>query len=173
MAKSSQPDPTPFSFAASLIARRARSVAEVRRALEKKFPGSEAIEPSIARLRELGYLDDRKFACQYASFLARRRGFGPGRVRLELKSRLVDYHEIDEALQQAYEDLSERSLLERALDKKLRTLRLPLTRRRFYSLAQSISRLGFPSDDIMKAMRSRPELKPVSNDTEPGSGQSM
>lgn len=151
----------PFSTAVHLLARRPYAVAEIRRSLIKRFPNEVEVDAAVARLREAGYLDDRKFARQFASFLVRNRAFGRERVRLELKSRLVDYRFIDEALDLAFEETSEQTLLEQALNKKLRTLRLPLTQRKFYSLAQSMVRLGFRSDAIMKAMRARPELKPV------------
>lgn len=162
MEKSSQTAPDPFSAALRLLARRPHAVAEIRRALARKFKNEAEIDAAIARLRELGYLDDRKFARQYALYLARQRGFGRERIRRELKSRLVDYRAIDEALDEAFEEVPERDRLERALEKKLRTVRLPLTRRKFYALAQSLVRLGFRSDDIMSVMRSRTELKPVS-----------
>lgn len=151
----------PFSTAVRLLGRRPYSIAELRRTLEKKFGDSAAIHEAVSRLRELGYLDDRKFAFQYASFLARHRGFGRERIRRELKAKLVDYRAIDTALERAAEGTTEEERLERALTKKLRTLRLPLTKPRFYSLCQSLMRLGFRPGDIMKAMRSKPELRPV------------
>ncbi|MGH9354198.1 MAG: regulatory protein RecX, partial [Terriglobia bacterium] len=145
-----KPPAAPFSTAIRLLARRPYAVAEMRRALIKKFPDEAKVEAALAQLRASGYLDDRKFARQFASFLVRNRAFGRERVRLELKSRLVDYRFIDEALERAFDETSEQALLERALDKKLRALRLPLTQRKFYSLAQSLMRLGFRSDAIMK-----------------------
>ncbi|HLI35511.1 MAG TPA: regulatory protein RecX [Terriglobia bacterium] len=162
----SAPSPDPFSTAVRLLARRPYSAAELRRTLEKRYGETEEVREAIARLRQLGYLDDRKFALQYASFLARHRAFGRERIRRELKARLVDYRAIDPALEQAFQETNERDLLERALEKKLRTIRLPLTPRKFYSLCQSLMRLGFRSDDIMKTMRSRPELKPVAEEAE-------
>jgi regulatory protein len=156
----------PFSTALRLLARRPYAVAEIRRTLIKKYADESQVEAAIARLRASGYLDDERFALQYASFLARNRSFGRERIRLELKARLVDYRVIDEALEQAFEENSERDLLERALEKKLRTLRLPLTQRKFYALAQSLMRLGFRSDDIIKAMRARPGLKPVHEESD-------
>lgn len=162
MEKSSQHATDPLSAALRLLARRPHAAAEIRRTLTKKFTNESEIDSAVARLRELGYLDDRKFARQYASYLARHRGFGRERIRLELKARLVDYRAIDEALDQAFDEVPERDRLERALEKKLRTVHLPLTRRKFYAVAQSLARLGFRSDDIMSVMRSRPELKPVS-----------
>lgn len=149
-----------------LLARRSYSAAELQRALEKRYGETGEVKESLARLRQLGYLDDRKFALQYASFLARHRAFGRERIRRELKAKLVDYRVIDPAIEQAFQETNERELLERALEKKLRSIRLPLTPRKFYSLCQSLMRLGFRSDDIMKTMRSRPELKPVAEETE-------
>jgi SOS response regulatory protein OraA/RecX len=57
-------------------------------------------------------------------------------------------------------------LLERTLEKKLRTLRLPLTRAKLAALCQSLLRRGFRSEDIMKVVRARPELRPTSDDVE-------
>ena len=149
-----------------MLARRPYSVAEIKRALERKFPSHPAIPDAIARLRQLGYLDDQKVAEQVAYSLARNRAYGPHRIRRELKSKLLNFKYIEPALEHAYEDISARELLEQALDKKIRTLRLPLTRARFYSLCQTLMRRGFNSGDIIKAVRSRPELRPVAEDVE-------
>jgi regulatory protein len=149
-----------------MLARRPYSVAEMRRALEKKYPASSQVPKAIARLRELHYLDDKKFAEHYASSLARNRAYGGYRIRRELKAKLVDYRQIEPALQQAFGETSERELLEQTLAKKLRTLRLPLTRPRFHSLCQSLLRRGFNSGDIIKAVRARPELRPVAEEVE-------
>jgi regulatory protein len=150
-----------------MLARRPYSIAELRRALEKKFPNNEQVGDAIARLRELGYLDDRKFAEQYAYSLAQNRAFGPHRLRRELKAKFVNYNEIESAVARVYKETPARDLLERALDKKLRSIRLPLTRPRFHSLCQSLMRLGFNAGDIIKALRARPELAPVADDFEP------
>ena len=151
-------------MALRMLARRPYAIAEMRRALERKFGDKPPVSEAVARLRQLGYLDDKKFAAQYASSLVRNRGLGRHRIRRELKAKLVDYKCIEPALNQAFEETDERQLLERSLERKLRSLRLPLTPGKLYSLCQSLMRLGFRSDDIMKAVRSRPELKPVAED---------
>jgi len=144
-----------------MLARRPYSVAELRRALDKKFPTSEAIPDVIARLCQLGYLNDARFAEAYASSLARVRGFGQYRVRRELKSKLVDYRVIDGAIENAFASVNEKELLDRIIDKKVRTLKKPITRAKLASLCQTLMRRGFRADDIMKAVRARPELMPV------------
>lgn len=150
-----------------MLARRPYSVAELRRALERKFPNSTRVPEAIARLREIGYLDDRKFAEQLAYSLAHNRAFGPQRVRRELKSKLVNYREIEPAISQVYEETPARALLEKALARKLHSLRLPLTRARFHSLCQSLLRRGFNAGEVLKAVRERPELRPIADEIEP------
>ena len=149
-----------------MLSRRGYSVAELRRALEKKFPDTPSIQEAIARLRSLGYLNDKKFAEHYASSLARNKSFGRFRLRRELKAKLVDYRHIEPAIEHAYDETDERSLLERTIDRKLRTLRLPVTPAKLNSLCQSLLRRGFAADAIMKAVRARLELKPVAEDVD-------
>ena len=150
-----------------MLARRAYSVAELRQALEKKFPGSTGVSDALHRLRQLRYLDDKKFAEQHAASLARNRAFGRFRIRRELKAKLVDYRHIEPAIRQTFEEIDERDLLARTLEKKLRAFRPPITPGKLHSLCQSLIRHGFPTDDIMKAMRARPELRPVAEQVDP------
>lgn len=161
MAEDKQDSKNPYSTALRMLARRAYSVAELRRALEKKFPEDPSVGEALARLRALGYLNDKRFAEHYAASLARNKSFGRFRVRRELKAKLVDYRHIEPAIDQAYDETDERLLLERTLDRKIRTLRLPLTPAKLNSLCQSLLHRGFAADAIMKAVRARPELKPT------------
>ena len=165
MRRNKEAPPDPLNAALRMLARRPYSLAEMRRALERKFPDSDQVRTAITRLRELHYLDDKKFAEQYASSLARNRAFGRGRIRRELKAKLVDYRQIEPALSQAFEETSEHDLLQQTLDKKLRTLRLPLTRSKLATLYQGLLRRGFRADQIMKAVRARPELAPVADES--------
>ncbi len=163
MPRGKQPARDPYSVALGMLARRPYSIAELRRALERKFSPGAAVSEAIIRLRSQRYLDDRKFAEHYASSLARNRAFGRYRIRRELKAKLVNYSFIEEALARAFEDTDERESLERVIDKKLRTVKFPVTVRKLDSLCRSLLRLGFASGDIMKAVHARPELKPVAN----------
>jgi len=146
-----------------MLSRRPYSVAELGAALDKKFPASPDVSAAITRLGQLGYLNDAKFAEAYASSLARLRSYGSYRIRRELKSKRVDDRVIDAAVEKVFTSVNERELLERAMDKKVRTLRKPLTRSKLASLCQGLMRRGFRADDIMKAIRSRPELNNAAN----------
>lgn len=150
------------------LAARPYSVAELKQKLRSKRVASNAIEETVTRLKKLGFLNDRRLAEQYASSLARNRAFGRFRVERELRARRVDPRSIEPALKAAFEEVDEEALLERVLDKKIGSLRLPLARTRLASLLTSLKRRGFRTEDIIRAVRSRPELAPVADEAELG-----
>jgi regulatory protein len=156
----------PFPAAVEMLAARAYSVAELKQKLRRKRFAESSIDDAVARLKQLGFLDDRRLAEHYASSLVRNRALGRFRVERELKARRVDPRSVQPALEKAFEETDEKLLLGKALDQKVRTLRLPLTRARLFSLCNSLRRRGFRSDDIIRAVRARPELSPVADDVD-------
>lgn len=159
-------DEAAFQTAIRSLAARAYSVAELKQKLRSKKFSAASIDQTVVRLKKLGFLDDRRLAEQYASSLVRNRAFGRFRIERELRARRVDPRSVEPALNAAFEETDERVLLERALDKKMSGLRLPLTQARLASLFASLRRRGFRTDDIIKAVRARPELAPVAEDAD-------
>jgi regulatory protein len=84
--------------ALDLIAHRARTEAEVRRALARKGFPEDAALAAVDRLLELGYLDDDAYARAFVRGRAASRGHGPGRLRADLLRRGVSPATIDAAL---------------------------------------------------------------------------
>lgn len=155
-----------FQSALRSLAARPYSVAELKQKLRSRKFSASTIDQTVLRLKKLGFLDDRRLAEQYASSLARNRAFGRFRVERELKARRVDPRSVEPALKAAFEETDERMLLEKVLEKKVCSLRLPLTRTRLASLLASLRRRGFRTDDILRAVKARPELAPVAADTD-------
>lgn len=153
-----------FQTALRHLAIRAYSVAELKEKLRRKAFDASAIEETVIRLKQLGYLDDRKLAERYASSLAQNRGWGRYRVERELKARRVDPRQVKPALDLAFEETNEQALLDKALEQKLRTLRRPLTRARVDALCASLKRRGFRSDAIIRAVRSCARLAPTAEE---------
>jgi regulatory protein len=56
------------------------------------------VEATLDRLREQGYLDDRRCALELASGQLQRKGFGPRRVRAELERRGAAEEAVEEAV---------------------------------------------------------------------------
>jgi regulatory protein len=78
----------PIDKALRLLARRARTEAQLDRALEKAGFSSEERKSAVARMKELGYIDDRALARQRARALLER-GKGPRFVTRKLVSQGV------------------------------------------------------------------------------------
>jgi regulatory protein len=83
---------------------RPRTEQEVRKKLLKQSFDGAIVDKVIERLYELQYLDDGAYARSYARSRLANRGYGPGRVRLELRRRGVAQPLVEQALEEAYAD---------------------------------------------------------------------
>ena len=77
---------------------RARSEQEVRRKLQQKGFEDTVVDDAVARLHELGYLDDRAYARSYVEARFRSRRYGPRRLRAELRRKGIARNLIDDVL---------------------------------------------------------------------------
>lgn len=107
-----------FDAALNLLARRDHSSAELSRKLTARgFPGEE-IEAAIARLQQLTYLDDRRYAEQWAARAVREGKAVGHRLRLELRRRGIPSELIEAALAAAGEELDERRAIAELLGRR-------------------------------------------------------
>jgi regulatory protein len=87
-----------LGIALNMLSRRDHSEAEVRRRLAAKGFSHDTGDEVIAGLREVGYLNDRRFARAYAESAIRNgRGYG-FRLRLDLSRRGIDEEIIADAM---------------------------------------------------------------------------
>lgn len=86
-----------YTCALNMLARRSRSEAELWQKLADKGFSREEVARTIDRLRELGYLDDRRLALQLAETLMRNRRMVGSRLRLELRKRRIPDCLVNEA----------------------------------------------------------------------------
>lgn len=61
------------------------------------FP-APVCEEAVAKIEQLGLIDDETFAREFAAELAEKKSFAPRRIRLELEKRGIDRELIDEVL---------------------------------------------------------------------------
>jgi regulatory protein len=134
------------------LARRARSVAEVRRHLSARGYGAAEAEEAVARLLSWGYLDDEAFALRYAAWAAADRPMGRLRIVADLLKRGVDAAAIDRALAAGFGSAVERAALEKALQRAARRLegRPDAAARR--RLGSHLIRRGFRPAAVMAAV---------------------
>lgn len=88
-----------FAAAARFLEARARSVGEVRRRLGQAGYRPELVEGAIARLAELGVLDDEAFARAWVESRDRARPRGESALRRELALKGVGRETIEAALE--------------------------------------------------------------------------
>lgn len=106
--------------ALDFLARRTHCAAELRTKLGRKYE-HETIAPVIARLEEQGFLDDRRFATEYAASRLERSPRSRSLLAKEIRDKGVDADIVDGALTSYYEenDLSDSLLAYRAAQRKL------------------------------------------------------
>jgi regulatory protein len=144
-----------YLTALKLLARRELSVAQLRARLEERdFPPAE-ISAAIEHLLETGALDDRRVARSYATTAAKVKGRGRLRVSRELQAIGIDRQTAAEAVGEVFGDLDERSLIAKAIQKKLRGRQPPKDTAARARLYQYLIRQGFSPALIADALRRR------------------
>jgi regulatory protein len=109
-----------YAYAIRLLSGRALSAGEVRQKLIPRATEGASVDMVIARLREYGFLDDKRFAEGFATARRDNQGLGAFRVARDLKKRRVAPALADEAVSQAYQGVDETTLIEQYLERRMR-----------------------------------------------------
>src|SRR5208283_4825626 len=102
-----------YKYAVAALARRMRTVAELKRLFRARVEDCESeygqtlIELVIRRLKDRGYLNDSQYAAFFSSLRRDNQKFGRRRVITDLKVKGVHGEVIDKAVTAAYEEVSE------------------------------------------------------------------
>lgn len=136
------------------LAFRPRSRKEVEQKLGEKEFAATVIRTVLDGLTRLGYVNDEKFAAQWASARVRLRGFGRRRIEQELRKKGIDRDIIRATLDSLFEESSEADVARREAEKRLKNLGRfePEVRRR--RLAGFLERKGFSAEIIRTVLRS-------------------
>jgi regulatory protein len=142
-----------YAVALRGLMRRAHSIHEMKEYLARRTTDADLIGAIIARLREGKYLDDARYAADYARQHAQARRQGRFRIARELRTRGVPDQHIDTALDSTFAETDEASLVRERLKRRLSHVRLPLDERKTASLYRSLLRAGFSADVIRSELR--------------------
>lgn len=146
-----------YAAALRALMRRAHSVFEMRKVLERR-----AEEPSLARrvlerLKAERLLDDARYARQFARAHAESRRQGRFRIARDLRARGVPDRHIESALQEIFSETDESALVRKRIARRLKSLRGGAAdlqdRRKLASLYRSLLRAGFSADVIRAELR--------------------
>ena len=146
-----------WDYAVKALAARASSTGELRRKLVQKAEQASDVEDIISRLREYGYLNDRRFAESYAGFRLENQGLGKSRVLRDLRQRKVSSGLAEGAVTHIYQNVDEMQLIEAFIRRKFHP-KTPLPEalqdpRQLASAYRKLIRAGFSSSNVIQALK--------------------
>ncbi|MGB6383816.1 MAG: regulatory protein RecX [Terriglobales bacterium] len=145
-----------YDYAVGALARRMRSVAELKRLLRNRVEadteiGKTLVELIVVRLKDQGYLNDAKYATAFSSYRRDNEKFGRMRVVNDLKAKGVHGEVIEKAVSSVYDDIKEETLAREYLRRK--RLQKPKDQKNTARIFRNLMRAGFGSKTIFTILK--------------------
>jgi regulatory protein len=112
-----------YNAATRALMRRAHSVHEMKEYLSLRAEDKDHAEAVLQKLKELNYLDDARYARDFARAHAQNRHQGKFRIARELRARGVPDRHIETALESAFAETDESALVKSRIERHLRRFR--------------------------------------------------
>jgi regulatory protein len=145
-----------YEYAVGALARRMRTVAELKRLLRARVEteteyGQTLVELIIRRLKDRGYLNDSQYAAYFSSLRRDNQKFGRMRVVTDLKNKGMHGDVIEKAVDAAYEGVSEEKQAREFLRRK--RLVKPRNQKETARIFRQLARGGFGSKTIFTILK--------------------
>ncbi|MGA9528454.1 MAG: regulatory protein RecX [Terriglobales bacterium] len=145
-----------YDYAVGALARRSRSVAELKRLLRNRVEadtefGKTLVELIIVRLKDQGYLNDARYAAAYSSYRRDNEKLGRLRVVKDLKAKGVHGDVIETAVASVYDGVKEEGLARAYLRRKRFTK--PKDQKQTARIFRNLMRAGFGSRTIFTILK--------------------
>jgi regulatory protein len=143
---------------------RAQSTGELKEKLSRRAKNPQDVDAVLAKLKEAGYLNDRRFAENYAAARLQDQGLGKMRVLRDLRQKRVAPKLAEQVTEQTYEKTDEAHLIEEFLRRKYRGKELGSFLSEDKNLAAAFRRLryaGFSAGQsirVLKRFANQPEV---------------
>src|ERR1700761_2933403 len=115
-------EPELLDYAVKSLASKMKSERDLRRRLAERVSADESgradVEKVIAKLKELGYLSDQRFAADFARLRQENEKFGKRRVQQGLMQKGIASSLVNEAVTKQYEDVDEATLARQYVERK-------------------------------------------------------
>jgi regulatory protein len=151
-------EPALFEYAVSMLARQMRTERELRRLMQRRAepgdPGARAMDAVIARLKQLNYLSDPRFAADYTRLRMEGQKFGRRRVQQDLAAKGVAPETVATTLTSAYAGVDEVTLARQYVARK--RMQQPTGENAKKESAKVMGRLlraGFSPGTVFKVLR--------------------
>jgi len=145
-----------LNYAGRSLAQRAQSLGELRMRLKQRAARQEDVAEAINRLKDAGFLNDRRFADSFANWRRDNKGLGQARVMRDLLTRRVAPAVAKQAVQAAYSNVDETALIESFLARKYRGKDLGHLLTEEKNLASAYRKLrtaGFSSGNSIRVLK--------------------
>ncbi len=129
---------------------------ELRQKLKARAAQQADVDHVLSRLKEHGFLDDKRFAEHYAGRRLENEGFGRARVLAGLRARRVAPSVAERAVEAAFKDTDEIDLIERFLERRYRNKPLQEVLSEPKGLASAYRKLraaGFSGGNSLRVLR--------------------
>jgi regulatory protein len=142
-----------YEVAVRALMRRAHTVHEMKRKLERRSDNKLLVQVVMARLKENGQIDDAKYAKQFARQRTEGRKQGKFRVARDLRARGVPDRHIEAALKETAEQNDEGAMVRVRIERKLRSYRGEIDEKKMASIYSSLLRAGFSADVVRRELK--------------------
>jgi regulatory protein len=153
-----------WTYAVKALAGRAHSTGELREKLRRRAERAADVDEVLARLKDLGYLDDRRYAEGFASARLANGKLGRTRVIQDLRQHRVAPSLAEQTVHRVYQGVDEEALIEDFIRRKYRLAPREGLFREDKDLAAAYRRLlraGFRTGEIIRVLKrfaKNPEL---------------
>lgn len=146
-----------YDYAVGALARRMRTVAELKRMMRARVEDAESeygqtlIELIIRRLKDQGYVNDSQYAVSYSSLRRDNQKFGRSRVITDLKAKGVHGAVIEKTVDAVFEGVNEERQARDYLRKK--RMEKPKDQKQAARIFRHLMRAGFGAKTIFTILK--------------------
>ncbi len=146
-----------YEYAVGALARRMRTVAELKRLMRARVADAESeygqtlVELVIRRLKDQRYLNDSQYAASFSSLRRDNQKFGRMRIVTDLKTKGVHGDVIQKTVDAAFDGVSEEKQAREYLHKK--RLEKPKDQKQTARVFRQLARAGFGTKTIFTILK--------------------
>ena len=148
-------EPELMEYAVKSLASKMRSVRDLKRLMRNRAEpgprGEEMIDRVIAKLEEMRYLSDPRFAADFTRLRQDNQKFGRRRVQQDLQNKGIDKDLIATTLDTAYNDINEATLAKQYIERK--RIKPPQDQKESARVLRRLVRAGFSVGTVFKVLR--------------------
>lgn len=142
-----------YDVAVRALMRRAHSVHEMKKKLERRSNNKLLVQLVMARLKESGMIDDARYAKQFARQRTESRKQGKFRIARDLRTRGIPDRHIEAALEETAKSTDEGGMVRQRIERKLRSFRGEIDEKKMASMYGSLLRAGFSADVVRRELK--------------------